>query len=109
MTNSAALVSPIFRVPYYFSVVPDPNPQYGDAQLCEFSKRADDGLSRASRLSKNVSWGARSIPCVERQSRIAARQSPGTRTDLSGWERGTLQSFSLSQDRKYILTSAKDT
>ena len=35
-----------------FPAVPDPNPQEDDAKFREFSKRAEDGPSRASWLSK---------------------------------------------------------
>ena len=35
-----------------FPVLPDPNPQEDDAKFFAFSKKAEDGPSRASKLSK---------------------------------------------------------
>ena len=52
LTNSAALVSPIFHVPKDFLSCLVPNPQEDDAKFREFSKRAEDGPCRAGRLSK---------------------------------------------------------
>ena len=52
LPNSAALVLPLFHVLQKFPGVPSPNKQEDGAQFREFAKRAEDGLSRASRLSK---------------------------------------------------------
>ena len=61
------------------------NPREDDAKFPEFSKRAEGGPSRASRLSKTFPrLGDSEWSRVER-------------------ERGTLQSCSLSQDREILL------
>ena len=49
LKNSAGLVSHLFHVSMIF---PDVNPQEDDARFRQFSKRAEDGPSRAGRLSK---------------------------------------------------------
>ena len=50
-----------------FPVVPDPNPQEDDAKFSESSKIAEDGPSRASRLSKTFS----EVPIALRVSQAA--------------------------------------
>ena len=73
------------------------NPQEDDAKFLEFSKKADHGPSGASRLSKTNLPNTQNIPCI-------TRQSPKTRKySRVGWESGTLQSCSLSQDREILL------
>ena len=63
-----------------FPVVPGPNPQEGDAKVCEFSKTAQDSPSRASGVSKKKKTSSTHIvPCVERQPRIVAELSCGNR------------------------------
>ena len=52
---------------------------------------------------KNVSWGSHRVPCIVRQPRIAANRSSGTRKSRVDWQRGTLQSCSLSQDHRILF------
>ena len=66
---------------FLFPVVPDPNPQEDDAKFPEFSKGAEDGPSRADRLSRTFPAVLHGITCIERQSRIAATNSSGTRNN----------------------------
>ena len=62
-----------------------PNLQEDDAKFREFSKRAEDGPSRAGRLSTTF---------------------PGVYSRV-GWERGILQSCSLFPDRKMLSPRSK--
>ena len=55
------------------------NPQEDDAKFFEFSKKAEDGPSQAGRLSKPFPEVPIGIPCIERQSRVAALHTSGTR------------------------------
>ena len=93
--------------PKYFQFLPGPNSQEDDAKFSEFSKKAEDGPSRAGTLSKTLP----EVPITIRvssgnpESRLSLRDSKYSRV---GWERGMLQSCSLSQDRKNILRRSRN-
>ena len=67
--------------------------------------------SRAGSRSKNVSWSTHNIPCIVRQSRIAATHGSGTRNSrswLGTWVAPELladsgSSNSLASDKKFTL------
>ena len=64
---------------------------------------------RARGLSKKVSRSTPSIPCIMRQSRIAARHSSGTRKlSRVDWERWMFQGCSPFQDREILLHLTKN-
>ena len=67
-----------------FPVLPGPNPQEDDAKFCEFSKRAEDGPSRASRLSTTFP----EVPIVRRVSSVNPESRQGSPLGLEivkGW------------------------
>ena len=82
-----------------FPVVPHPNPQEDDAKFSEFSKRAEDGPSRAGRLSKTIP----EVPTVFRVSSGNPESRLGILWDSEysrvGWDRGALQGCLLIQVR----------
>ena len=96
---------------FIFPVIPGPNPQEDDAKFCEFSKRAEDGPSRAGRLSKNVSWSTKSIPCGKRQSesRLGIPLGLGmVKCRLGTWDAPELLAVSgswnsLASDKEFTL------
>ena len=81
-----------------------PNPQEDYAKFFEFSKKAEDGPSRAGRLSKTS-------PEVPMEFHVSSG-NPESRWDSDssrvGWERGMLQSGSLFQDRKILLRRSRN-
>ena len=84
----------------------DPNPQEDDAKFLEFSKRAEGGPSRAGRLQKRfLRYPWNSVHRAAIQNRGKAHRWDSEQSKV-GWELGALQSCSLSQDRK-ILVSVK--
>ena len=107
LTNSAALVSLLFRVPFYY-LLSDPNRQEDDAKFRELSKRAEDGSRPAGGLSKTFPEVPKEfrVSGCKQQSRPSMPLGLGT---VKGWL-GTwmLQSCSLSQDRKIILRHSKN-
>ena len=87
---------------------PDATPQEDDAKFFEFSKRAEDGPSRVSKLSKT-------FPELPTKFRVSS-SNPESRLSIplglgifKGWlERVMLQSSSLCQDRKILLRLSKN-
>ena len=60
-------------------------------------------LKQVGKLSKTFLAKTHNIPCIMRQSRIAARHSSGTWNSQGLNGRGTFQRCSMSQDRKNLL------
>ena len=81
------------------------NPHGDDAIFLELSKMAEDGPSRAS-------WSSKTFPEVPPND--AAIQNRGcaflwdSEKSRVGWERGTLQTCSLSQDREILLYQTRN-